>query len=198
MRLPVLTLGSCGSTQPSSHARSMISTSTCLIVDRVGVDPQHARRLARRRAQPAGELRKVVGRMQAIDRVAPVFAVDQVVPVGNQVAERTTVVAERNAAVHATTCLGLHLVEREVVVDLFPVAQPHRHIAARRHLPLPFQKPCDLTHLMPSSTSASLSSRSAFRLLVPHPLAASITRSSVCCSSRPSTSACFITPSTRA
>ena len=31
-RLPVLTLGTCGVTQPSSHARSMISTSTCLIV----------------------------------------------------------------------------------------------------------------------------------------------------------------------
>jgi hypothetical protein len=30
-RLPVRTVGFCGSTHPSSHARSMISTSTCLI-----------------------------------------------------------------------------------------------------------------------------------------------------------------------
>ncbi len=31
-RLPVRTDGTCGCTQPSSQARSMISTSTCLIV----------------------------------------------------------------------------------------------------------------------------------------------------------------------
>ena len=31
-RLPVFTDGTCGVTQPSSQARSMISTSTCLIV----------------------------------------------------------------------------------------------------------------------------------------------------------------------
>ena len=104
---------------------------------RVGVDAQHARRLARRRAQPAGELGEVVGRVQAVDGVAPVLAVDEVVPVGNQVAERAAVVAERDAAVHAPPGLGLHLVEWEVVVDLFPVAQPHRHIAPRRHAPAP-------------------------------------------------------------
>ena len=68
---------------------------------RVLVDAEHAGRLARRRAQPTGELREVVGGVQPLDRVAPVVAVDQVVPVGDQVAERAAVVAERDAAVHA-------------------------------------------------------------------------------------------------
>src|SRR4051794_23223727 len=99
--------------------------------------------------------------MQAIDRVAPVIPVDEIIPVGDQVPERTTVVAEGNAAVHAPAGLRLHFVRGEVVVDLLPVEQPHRHIAPRRHLPPPLEKACCFTHSMASSTSASLSSRSA-------------------------------------
>src|SRR5205823_10095321 len=52
------------------------------------LDLEHARRLARRGAQPAGELRKVVRAVQLLDRVAPAVAVDEVVPVGNEIAER--------------------------------------------------------------------------------------------------------------
>ena len=69
--------------------------------DRIVVDAEHARALARRRTQPAGELGKVVGRVQPIDRGLPAIAVDEIVPVRNQVAERTALMAERNAAVHA-------------------------------------------------------------------------------------------------
>ena len=96
-----------GAPSPRSKARSMIETSTALIVTGVVVDAEHARALARRRAQPAGELREVVGRVQALDRVAPVVAVDEVVPVGDDVAERAALVAERDAAVHAARRLLL-------------------------------------------------------------------------------------------
>ena len=113
---------------------------------RVGVDAEHARRLARRRAQPAGELGEVVGGVQAIDGVAPVLAVDEVVPVGDEVAERAAVVAERDAAVHAPPGLVLHLLEVEVLVHLLPVAQAHRHRPPRRQVPLPLQEAGDLTH----------------------------------------------------
>src|SRR5690606_38896915 len=74
---------------------------------RVLVDPEHAGRLARRRAQPPGEFREVVGRVQPVDTVAPAVLVDQVVPFRNQVAQRTTVVTERNTAVHAPAGLTL-------------------------------------------------------------------------------------------
>ena len=113
---------------------------------RVGVDAEHARRLARRRAQPAGELGEVVRGVQPVDGVAPVVAVDEVVPVGDQVAERAAVVAERDAAVHAAPGLGLRRGRREVLVDLLPVAQPHRHRPPRRQLAIPLQEAGRLTH----------------------------------------------------
>ena len=80
--------------------------------DRVLVDAEHARRLARRRAQATGELGEVVGGVEPLDRVAPVVAVDEVVPVGDEVAERAAVVAERDAAVHAAPGLGHERVAR--------------------------------------------------------------------------------------
>ena len=64
--------------------------------DRVALaDLEHAGGLARRRAQPAGELREVVRRVQLADRVVPAAAVDEVVPVRDQVPQRAAVVAER-------------------------------------------------------------------------------------------------------
>ena len=70
------------STQPSSNARSMIDDLDRLDRHRVVVDAEHARALARRRTQPAGELREVVRRVQPLDRRLPAIAVDEIVPVG--------------------------------------------------------------------------------------------------------------------
>ena len=114
--------------------------------DRVLADAEHARGLARRRAQPAGELGEVVGGVQPLDRVAPVVAVDEVVPVGDEVAERAAVVAERDAAVHAAPGLELQRLVGERLVDLAPVAQAHRHRPAGRRLAAPLQEAGRLTH----------------------------------------------------
>ncbi len=76
--------------------------------DRVLVDAEHAGRLARRGAEPPGELGEVVGGVEAVDGLAPVVPVDEVVPVGDEVAERAAVVAERDAAVHAAARLRAH------------------------------------------------------------------------------------------
>ena len=62
--------------------------------------------LARRRAQPAGELREVVGRVEPVHRAVPVVAPDEVVPLRDDVAQRAALVAERDAAVHAAPGLG--------------------------------------------------------------------------------------------
>ena len=86
---------------------------------RIVVDRQHARRFARGRTDEAGELGEVVGRVELIDGLAPLVPVDEVVPVGDQVPERTALVAERNAAVHAAGALTLKLgrgLQREVLV----------------------------------------------------------------------------------
>ena len=81
--------------------------------DRVALaDLQHARRLARRGAELAGELREVVRRVQLDDRLAPAVAVDEVVPVRDQVPERAAVVAERHAALHAARALLAQALDR--------------------------------------------------------------------------------------
>src|SRR5262249_15402036 len=73
--------------------------------DGVVVDVEDAGFLARCRAYPPGKLRKVVGRVQAIDGIAPAPPVNQVIPVGDDVPERATLVAEGNPAIHAAGAL---------------------------------------------------------------------------------------------
>ena len=91
----------------------MIACSMLLMPTGVVVDVERARRLAGRRADAAGELGEVVGRVQRLERVAPVAAVDEVVEVRNDVVDRAAAVAERRAAVHAARALhlGLFLIE---------------------------------------------------------------------------------------
>src|SRR5271169_4229773 len=69
------------------------------------VDAEHAGGLARGRANTAGEFRKIVGRMQHADGFAPAAAINQIVPVGNDIVQRTAGVAKRHAAVHAPRAL---------------------------------------------------------------------------------------------
>src|SRR5262249_44685305 len=75
------------------------------LLDRHGValvDLEHARRLARRRAEAARELRKVVRAVELRDRVLPPVAVDEIVPARDQVLERAARLTEGHAALHAT------------------------------------------------------------------------------------------------
>ena len=86
------------------------------------VDAEDARAFAGRRAQQARELREVVGEMQPIDRRAPRIAIHQIVPIRNQVAQRTTLMAERHAAVHAACGLTCELIARVRRVHVVVVA----------------------------------------------------------------------------
>ena len=70
-RLPVLRVDDDRRDQPSSHAAVDDLDLDLLDRDRRLVDAEHARGFARRRAQPAGELGEVVGRVQALDRRVP-------------------------------------------------------------------------------------------------------------------------------
>ena len=115
--------------------------------DRVVVDAEHARALARRRAEPAGELGKVVRRVQAVDRRVPPIAIDEIVPVGNQVAERAALVTERDAAVHAARGLAFEHRLRVRQVHLLPVVDPLRDRPRRMLLALNFDEPCRFAHI---------------------------------------------------
>src|SRR3972149_5093904 len=123
------------------------------LFDRNGVviDAEHAGASARRRTKPSGKFGEVIGGMQAHDGVAPAVAVDQVVPIRDQVAERAALVAERDAAIHAARGLLLELGLGGVLVDLVPVAQALLERAIMRLLILNFDEAGDLTHGSPPS-----------------------------------------------
>ena len=85
--------------------------------DRIVVDVERARRFARRRTDASGEFREIVGRVQRFERRLPLIAIDQIVPVRDHVVDRTALMAERNAAIHAargllaTSAIGQRLDE---------------------------------------------------------------------------------------
>ncbi len=129
--------------------------------DRVALaDLEHARRLARRRAQTPGELGEVVGGVQLRDRVGEAIAVDEVVPVGDQVPERTAVVAERHAAVHAAGALLAQLLDRALQQELVEVVGALDRVPLGDAVALDLQEAAELAHQAPVSPTAS-SGRSA-------------------------------------
>ena len=113
---------------------------------RIAHDAEHARAFARSRAQPAGEFRKIVCRVQPLARRLPAIAIDEIVPVGNQIAERASLMAERDAAVHAARRLILQhrLGDREI--DLAPVVDAIGNRPRGRLLPRDFDEPGDFAH----------------------------------------------------
>src|SRR5438874_2006304 len=117
-----------------------------LDADRVVVDAQHAGLLARRRADAAGELREVVGRVEHLDRVLPVLAVNEVVPVGDDVVDRAARHAERDAAVHAARALHAGGVVGEAHVELAVVLLARLSRFVRFLEPLVLEEPGDLSH----------------------------------------------------
>src|SRR5829696_4144804 len=90
---------------------------------RLVVYGQDARCLARRGTQHPGELGEVVGRVQPVYGLPPVVLVDQVVPVGDEVPQRTARVAERHATVHATRGLALEVFFWPRLVDVAVVLE---------------------------------------------------------------------------
>jgi len=98
--------------------------------DRRIIDAQHAGTFAGRGADAAGEFREVVGFVQPFQRLFPQPAIDQVVPLGNEVVNRTPTghaadqlagVAEGNPAVHTPRALLLQVGLGQVFVKFLPV-----------------------------------------------------------------------------
>ncbi len=81
------------------------------------VNSKHACRLARSGADASGELRKIVGGVQGARGLAPAVAIDQIVPVRDQVVQGATGVTKGHAAIHAAGGLRLHLGFVEVLIN---------------------------------------------------------------------------------
>jgi hypothetical protein len=133
------------------------------LLDRDGValaDLEHAGGLARRGAEAAGELGEVVRCVQLPDRVAPAVAVDEVVPVRDQVAERAAVVAKRHAALHAARALLAQLLDRprdeELVVGA-AVIDALARVAVTDARALDAQEAAELAHYAATSSEAGVS-----------------------------------------
>jgi hypothetical protein len=101
--------------------------------DRRFLEVERARRLAGRRADPAGELGEVVGGLEIAQRLVPVVLVDEVVEVRDLVVHRAAVVTVRDAAIHAARRLVARrlLAERDHELAIMPDA-----IGRRRILPV--------------------------------------------------------------
>src|SRR6266478_2869770 len=81
-----------------------------LDADRIVVDVERARFLARGGAHSAGELGEVVGRVQYVERLAPLMPIDEIVPVRDDVVDRAAGLTERDATIHAPRALLRRLV----------------------------------------------------------------------------------------
>ena len=115
----------------------------------VFVDPEDARRLTGGRAEPPGELREIVGGVQALHGLRPVIAVHQVVPLGDEVPQGAAVVAEGDTAVHAARALLLGRFGAEGLVDLAPVAQAHLDRPPTGQVTVELHEAGGLTHVPP-------------------------------------------------
>ncbi len=117
--------------------------------DRVVGDAEYAGRLARRRAEPAGELGEVVGGVQGLTRVGPPVPVHQVVPGRDQVAQRAALVTERDAAVHAARGLLMDELVVGALGHLAPVAETDEDGPVRRRFPAVLQEAARVGHSAP-------------------------------------------------
>src|SRR5262249_13817909 len=114
--------------------------------DGIVVDVEDAGFLAGRRADAAGELGEVVGRVQALDRLAPPAAVHEVVPAGEDVPERAALVAEGEAAIHAARALRAQPLFRRLFLELPPVLEARRDRLLVNLFALELDEARDLAH----------------------------------------------------
>src|SRR6185437_15911117 len=126
------------------------------------VDVERARRLARRRADAAGELGEVVGGVEDVERLAEVPAINEVVPLRDDVVDGAAALAERDAAVHAARPLPADRLIGHREGELLERAHALRDRELRRLLPGDLEEPRRLTH-EPEPPAARSRSRPLWR-----------------------------------
>src|SRR6185312_3917398 len=87
-----------------------------------------------------------IGRVKRPDRLFPAVAVHEIVPIRNDVVDRATGMAERNAAIHAAGCLRLYFFIREFVIDLEPIVDALGYRPPRGGFTRVFEKSSKLNH----------------------------------------------------
>src|SRR5580698_4641914 len=85
--------------------------------DRRLSDSEDTRSLARCRTNASGEFGEIIGRMKLTHSFFPAPAVDQVVPIRNQIIDWASGLAERYAAIHTARALSSNILLWEVLID---------------------------------------------------------------------------------
>ncbi len=88
--------------------------------------------------------------MQLADGIFPASAINEIVPVRDEIADGTARLAERNSAVHAASTLLAKLVFRKILVDFEPVVHALEHRTSRRQFPRVIHEAGGLTHVAPA------------------------------------------------
>src|SRR5262249_39109955 len=101
---------------------------------------------ARGRTDAAGELGKIVGRMQVARRLLPRARIDKVVPVGDLVVDRASGVTIRDAATHAARRLLTGFSLRQRSDELAPMTNALLDRFVVPVVAFEFQKAGHLTH----------------------------------------------------
>ena len=112
---------------------------------------EHARLLAEARADAPGELREVVGGGEQLVGEFPIALIQCVVPFRHLVVERTSPVAERHAAIHATACLQLPVARVERLLHLAEIVYSIMYWTVAGIFAFYLQKSSWITHVLMSN-----------------------------------------------
>ncbi len=73
------------------------------------------------------KLGKIIGGVELADGIFPASAIDEIVPVGNEIADGASSLAEGHAAIHAASALLAQFFFREILIDFEPVVDALEH-----------------------------------------------------------------------
>jgi hypothetical protein len=118
--------------------------------DRRRVDAENTRRLTGRGTDAASELGEIIGGVQLANRIFPAAVIDQIVPVGNEIADGTAGLAERHAAIHAACALLAKFFFGEILVNFEPVVDPFGDGPARSKFARVIHEAGRLTQVAPA------------------------------------------------
>ena len=110
------------------------------------IDTKNATCLARCRTNPPGEFRKIIGFMKPFDGLFPLIAINKIIPIWNDVTDRTALLAKRNTAIHAAGALRLQRLFRHFIVKFFPILDAFGRFLFIKILAFIFQKSCYVAH----------------------------------------------------
>ena len=113
------------------------------------------------RAHTPGKLRKVVRRLQVIQRRLPLLAIDQTVEIRDLVVDRATLVTERNPAIHAARRLLSQIAGRQGFDEFLPGPQTVLRRFIATVAPFNLQEASGLAHISTSNSNYSAATAAA-------------------------------------